>query len=70
MAIERIDYEACNDCGVCFDNCPTDVFRKVSSRIYIAYPGDCMTCHLCTRYCPKGCVYVGPSRARYIPECY
>lgn len=70
MAIETIDYSLCNDCGICFDYCPMDVFRKVASRVYIAYPKDCMTCHFCTMYCPKDCIYVGPARARPIPECY
>lgn len=70
MAIERIDYNKCSDCGVCYEVCPMDVFRMVGKTVYIAYREDCMTCYLCDTYCVKGAVQVGPERARKVPTCY
>lgn len=67
MAIERIDRSKCNNCGVCYTICPTDVFRKMGPSPYIAYPEDCMTCHLCEDYCEADAIYVGPHRAQEVP---
>ncbi|MBI4320144.1 MAG: ferredoxin family protein [Chloroflexi bacterium] len=70
MAVERIDYDKCNDCGICYDVCPMDVFRTVGRNVYIAYHDDCMTCYLCSTYCAKDAVYVGPERPVPVPTCY
>ncbi len=69
MALRSIDYDKCNDCGICFDICPMDCFRSVGPKVYVAYPEDCMTCHLCTMHCRQDAIFVGPERARRIPTC-
>lgn len=70
MAIQSIDYGKCNDCGVCYEVCPMDVFRRVGEKVYIQYRDDCMTCFLCDEYCQKNAVSVGPERAWKVPTCY
>ena len=66
MVVERIDYEACSDCGRCMDVCPMDVYRRVGRTYYIAHKKDCMTCFLCEIDCPKDAIFVGPERAREV----
>lgn len=67
MAVEKIDRSKCNDCGVCYDVCPMDVFRKLGVVVYMAYPEDCMTCHLCEDYCKQDAIYVNPWQATEVP---
>ncbi len=64
MAIEIIDYSKCSSCGLCFEVCPMDCFRKVGRRVYLAYPGDCMSCFLCEIHCPDNALYVSPDRSK------
>lgn len=66
MVVERINYEACTNCGICMDVCPMDVYRRLGRMYYIAHQQDCMTCFLCEIDCPQGAVHVGPERARQI----
>ncbi len=71
MAIERIDYRLCDDCGICYDICPLDVFgiidiyrtRERKSLVYVKYPDDCMCCYLCEIDCHVDAIYVSPTRA-------
>ncbi len=64
MAVERIDYEACSDCGECYETCPLDVYDRVGSTYYIAHHADCMVCFLCEIDCPQDAIYIGPERSR------
>ncbi len=64
MAVERIDYEACTDCGRCYETCPLDVYDRVGRTYYIAHQKDCMTCFLCEIDCPQDAIYIGPERSR------
>ena len=64
MAIQKIDYALCDDCGVCKDICPMDVFGKVGRLYYIAHPKECMTCYLCEMDCTPNAIYVGAERAQ------
>ncbi len=64
MAIQKIDYDLCTDCDICYEICPMDVFRKVGPKIYISYDEDCMCCYLCELDCPADCIYVSPERSR------
>lgn len=70
MAIETIDYEKCNDCGICYETCPMDVFRKAGPKVYIRYPADCMACYLCELDCPTDAIYVSPERAQRIVQVF
>ena len=44
-----------------------DVFGKMGVYIYIAYPKDCMSCHLCEDVCPEDALYVSARRATEVP---
>ncbi len=63
MAIEQLDRSRCNNCGICYDICPMDVFRKLGVVVYVAYPEDCMSCHLCEDACRPDALYVSAHRA-------
>lgn len=70
MAIKSIDYTKCSGCGICTKTCPVDVFREVGKVVYIAYPEDCMVCHLCAMHCPEDSIHITPERSVEIPLPY
>jgi NAD-dependent dihydropyrimidine dehydrogenase PreA subunit len=67
MAIEKIDPELCNGCGICINSCPADVIRMddEGKLALIKYPEDCMCCALCEVDCPENAIHVSP--VRYAP---
>ncbi len=64
MAVESIDYDACSDCGECYETCPLDVYDRAGSTYYIAHHDDCMACFLCEIDCPQDAIYISPKRSR------
>jgi NAD-dependent dihydropyrimidine dehydrogenase PreA subunit len=66
MAIERIDSELCNGCGICINSCAMDVIRidKENKKAIIKYPEDCMLCELCAYDCPQDAIYISPDHLR------
>ena len=62
MAIERIDHELCNGCGICVESCGTDVIRmdEKSKKAIIKYPEECKVCYFCKDDCPQKAIYVSP----------
>ena len=70
MTIEYIDRTKCTNCSVCYHTCPMDVFRQMGLITHIAYPEDCMSCHLCEDCCKPGAIYVSARQAREMPSPY
>ncbi len=64
MAIEKIDHELCNGCGICVNSCPMDVIRmdEESKKAVIQYPEECMLCEFCSTYCPTNAIYLTPRK--------
>jgi len=64
MAVDKIDYEKCNGCGICVRVCPMDVFRmdKKNKKAVITYPEDRMLCEFCVLDCPTGAITVTPGK--------
>jgi NAD-dependent dihydropyrimidine dehydrogenase PreA subunit len=64
MAIQPVNLELCNGCGICVRICPTDVFRMDSeaNKAVVRYPEDCMLCGFCELDCPEGALTVSPEK--------
>jgi NAD-dependent dihydropyrimidine dehydrogenase PreA subunit len=62
MAIEQIDLELCNGCGICVSSCPADVIRmdKESKKAVIRYPQDCIICCWCLAECSQKAILFSP----------
>ena len=65
MSIESIDYDLCNNCKICWDNCPMDIFRfdEKNEKVIIQHPEECICCFICDSDCPKDAIYVSPFRS-------
>ena len=69
MGIRKIDYELCEGCGTCVDECPMDVIRmdENTGKPFIKYLRDCQACFLCEIDCPTEAIFVSPDRERRVP---
>ncbi len=57
MAV-KIDMEKCNNCGVCEEICPENVFGKVDGTIKVVYEEECWYCGSCMMDCAKDAIEV------------
>lgn len=49
--IPEIDTSLCDDCGICYDACPT---RAIAPDCRDANPTKCIKCCACVKICPQG----------------
>ena len=72
MAIEKIDVNLCDGCGICENTCPMDVIRmdEKAKKAKITYPEECTCCAMCERDCPKHAIYISPFEYRPYPTSF
>ena len=59
--IEVLDTDACTDCNLCVQVCPTNVFEAMpEGPPLILRQSSCQTCFMCEAYCPVDALYVDP----------
>lgn len=59
MGIQQVDEELCNSCGICVEDCPTDILRmNEKNKACIAYALDCAVCFQCANNCPVQAIIV------------
>ena len=54
----RIDENKCNNCGICEEICPENIFSKVEGKVKILYPMECWYCGSCMMDCPQNAIEV------------
>jgi NAD-dependent dihydropyrimidine dehydrogenase PreA subunit len=64
VAIEKIDYDLCNGCGICVNSCWADIIRmnKEIKKAVIKYPDNCVVCNFCALDCPQHAIVVTPTK--------
>ncbi len=72
MGIRHIDWDTCNACGICVEDCPMDVLRtdEESGKPFIQYLRDCQSCFLCQKECPVEAIRCYPTFERRIPQAW
>ncbi len=55
-----IDFEKCNGCGLCDDNCPGDLIfmDKETNKPVVKYQEECWLCGACRMDCPMDCIEI------------
>ena len=56
--IKIVDAANCDGCGVCVDNCPTEVLGVVNEKVEIIDAELCTDCRICMHVCPYGVLEV------------
>lgn len=66
MGVRYLKEELCNGCGLCVEDCPTDVFvmDEATNKARVAYAEDCWECILCEKICPTRAIEIDPAAAR------
>ncbi len=64
MAVESINLQLCNGCGICVLSCPADVLRmdKDQKKAVVLYPEECVVCCWCIADCPTDAIILTPTR--------
>ena len=55
-----VDKTKCNNCGVCVNICPTDVYfgSKPMEVPVVKYPDECWHCNACVHDCPVDAIHL------------
>jgi NAD-dependent dihydropyrimidine dehydrogenase PreA subunit len=55
----KIDYDLCEDTGVCAMVCPEDVFEFKGGHSHVIKPTGCTECWICVENCVSGAIEIG-----------
>ena len=58
-AVVRIDYDLCDNTGVCVEVCPEQVLDPGSKHSLVTKPDACTECWVCVENCTSGAIEVG-----------
>ncbi|MBN1786460.1 MAG: 4Fe-4S binding protein [Candidatus Methanofastidiosa archaeon] len=53
-----VDEDLCVGCGVCIDDCPSNVFELINEIAKVVRIDDCTACRLCESECPSEAIVV------------
>jgi len=57
----KIDYDLCNNCGLCLEKCARKVYAKQGDKVVVAQPYECLvSCEICGHLCPVGAISFPP----------
>ncbi len=56
LALPEVNYQLCNQCGACVEQCPTQAAEMGPQGPVIVRPVDCTYCALCDTVCPQGAI--------------
>lgn len=59
QTVIRIDYDICEDSGVCTEVCPEDVLTLRGGHTRIDKPEACTECWICVENCVSGAIEIG-----------
>ncbi len=52
----RIQIDLCDQCGICVEICPSEVYQMDEETVGIAFPEECIECGSCIQQCPAECL--------------
>jgi NAD-dependent dihydropyrimidine dehydrogenase PreA subunit len=52
----RIQTDCCDQCGICIEICPSEVYQMREGGVEVTCPEECIECGACVRECPVQCV--------------
>ncbi len=58
----KFEIQFCDQCGNCFDVCPTGAIKK-ENGYYRIEPEECGGCLLCVETCPRGVIFTHADHA-------
>lgn len=58
MSYPVIDKKKCNNCKICIDICPVNVFAEEDGEVIVKNKDACIGCRVCESQCPKGAIKV------------
>jgi len=63
-----IDYNLCDNCGICFDYCKHGVYMKETDKIKVIQPTGCVVlCNNCENLCPEHAISF-PTKVNFLKE--